>query len=96
MSAVQPAADAPGKAVGDSDVAVAVEPQPVPPPAAAKTKAVSYFQLFRFCEPLDVWLYVFGTLGSIGQGVTFPAFTYIFVSIFFCDDWGPRGERERE
>ena len=60
----------PGKALDSDDVSVAVEAIPVPPPPAPKSKPVSYFQLFRFCESLDIWLYIFGTIGSIGQGIT--------------------------
>ena len=71
---VEPDAAAPqGKAEPDTAVAVAA-PKP-------KVKSVSYFGLFRFCDSLDVFLYIVGVIGCIGQGITFPLFTLIFAGL---------------
>jgi hypothetical protein len=67
---VEPDAAVPSQGQADTVVAVA--------PPKLKGKPVSYFGLFRFCDTLDVFLYVVGVIGCIGQGVTFPLFTYIF------------------
>ena len=66
---------------GSSGADATVEVAPGPGGAAAKPPSVSFFQLFRFCDRLDVALYVVGVIASIIQGCIFPIFTFLFAGL---------------
>lgn len=47
----------------------------------SKDEEVPYYKLFSFIDSLDVMLMIVGTLGAIGNGVSFPVMTLLFGNI---------------
>jgi hypothetical protein len=64
---------------GDAAAAAGGEAVAVPVKPGTETKKalppVSYLSLFRFADSFDIFLYVIGVIGCIGNGIVFPLFT---------------------
>lgn len=52
------------------------------PPVMNKVEKLPFYKQFTFADGFDIFMMIIGTIGAIGNGLTQPIMTLLFVPMF--------------